>query len=331
MRDLAALPKGHLHLHLEAGMQPSLLATLAGKYGMEVPEIRGYGSFTAFSATYVAATQVLRERDDWELFADELCAEHAREGAVYLEPSFWAGNFLDRFPSDEAVWEHVFDVFEPAAARHGVTLRWMAALDRCVDAGPTAMRLAKMAVAMKDRGVVSFGLANDEVGHPPHDFVDAFGVAKEGGLLCTPHAGELEGAHFVRDSVDLLGADRIQHGVRSFEMPGLVDDLAERGTCLDVCPTSNIMLAVFPSLEEHPLGRLLDAGVRCSVNADDPLLFGPGLLAEYELCRSTFGFDDERMAFVARCSIEAGGAPAEVKASALAGIDAWLASPASGR
>lgn len=328
MRDLAALPKGHLHLHLEAGMQPSLLATLCAKYGMEVPEIRGYGSFTAFSATYVAATQALRERDDWELFADQLCAEHAREGAVYLEPSFYSGNFLDRFPSDEAVWELVLEVFGAAATKHGVTLRWMSAVDRAFDSPEYAIKLARMSLAFKDQGVVSFGLANDEVGHPPQDFVEPFRIAKEGGLLSTPHAGELEGAHFVRDSIDLLGADRIQHGVRSFEMPGLVEDLAERGTCLDVCPTSNIMLSIFPSLAEHPLGRLLDAGVRCSVNADDPLLFGPGLLQEYQLCRDTLGFDDARMATIARTSVTSGGAPAEVVAAALAGIDAWLAAPA---
>jgi adenosine deaminase len=328
MRDLATLPKGHLHLHLEAGMQPALLAELAAKYDMAVPEIRGYGSFAAFSATYAAATQVLRDGDDWARFADELCAEHAREGAVYLEPSFWAGNFLDRFPNDETCWEHVIDVFRHAADRHGVTLRWMFALDRCQDDHDRSVRLAKLAVALGDEGVVSFGLANDEVGHPPQDFVDAFRIAREGGLLCTPHAGELEGAHFVRDSVDLLAADRIQHGVRSFELPGLVERLAELGTCLDVCPTSNIMLSVFPSYDEHPLGRLLDAGVRCSVNADDPLLFGPGLLEEYELCRDTLGFDDDRMAFIARCSIEAGGAPASVKTAALAGVDAWIATPA---
>lgn len=328
MRDLAALPKGHLHLHLEAGMQPALLHELCAKYGMEVPEIRGYGSFAAFSDTYAAATKVLQHRDDWDQFADELLAEHAREGAVYLEPSFWAGNFLDRFPSDEACWEFVLDVFKAPAERHGVTLRWMFALDRCQDDQATSVRLAKLAVALKDEGVVSFGLANDEVGHPPQDFVEAYRIAHEGGLLCTPHAGELEGAHFVKDSIDLLHADRIQHGVRSFEMPGLVEELAERGTVLDVCPTSNIMLSIFPSFDEHPLGRLLDAGVRCSVNADDPLLFGPGLLEEYQLCRDTFGFSDERMAVIARSSIEGGGAPADAKAAALAGIDAWLASPA---
>lgn len=325
MRDLAALPKAHLHIHLEAGMNPATLADLAAKYDRPVPEIRGYGSFTVFSEMYMAATDVLRERADWERLADELCAEHVAEGAVYVEPSFSAMNYRDRFATDEECWDLVFDVFNAAAERHGIALRWMVAVDRVFDSTEFAVELAEFAVANRHRGVVSFGLHNDEVGHPPHHFVEAFRVAREGGLQITPHAGELEHGSFVHDSVELLGARRIQHGVRSFEVPGLVERLAAEGICLDVCPTSNIMLAVFPSLADHTLPALLDAGVRCSVNADDPLLFGPSLLAEYELCRADFGFDDERMATIARSSIECGNAPDAVKAAALAGIDDWLA------
>jgi adenosine deaminase len=324
MRDLAALPKAHLHLHLEAGMSPGLLAELAAKYEREVPVIRGYGSFAAFSDTYVAATDVLREREDWERLADAICEQHAREGAVYLEPSFWAGNYRHLFASDEACWDVVLEVFDTAAARHGVAVRFMAAVDRVHDTPEDAFAILKLALSYPGR-IVSYGLHNDEVGHPPQDFVEPFRAAREVGLLITPHAGELEHGQFVAASLDLLGADRIQHGVRSFEVPGLVERLAEAGTCLDVCPTSNIMLAVFPSLADHPLPALLDAGVRCSVNGDDPLLFGPGLLEEYELCRTAFGFDDERMATIARASVECGGAPDEVKRAGLAGIDAWLA------
>jgi adenosine deaminase len=192
------------------------------------------------------------------------------------------------------------------------------------DSPDDALDLARMAVGLRDQGVVGLGLHNDEVGHPPGDFVDAFRCAREGGLLSTPHAGELESGTFVRDSLDLLGAARIQHGVRAAEIDGLVERLAERGTCLDMCPTSNVMLGVVPNLAEHPLGSYLDAGVRCSVNADDPLLFGPGLLDEYELCRRELGFDDARMARIARCSLESSGAPDDVKARSLDGIDAWL-------
>lgn len=328
MRDLATLPKAHLHLHLEAGMSPALLADLAAKYDRDVPVVRGYGSFAAFADTYVAATDVLREREDWEALANQVCAQHAAEGAVYLEPSFWAGNYRHRFGSDTDCWESVLDVFGSAARRHGVCIRFMMAVDRVRDTDDDGLALVDIAKSFPGQ-IVSFGLHNDEVGHPPGDFVQCFAAARELGLLSTPHAGELESGQFVADSLDLLGADRIQHGVRSFEVPGLVERLAEAGTCLDVCPTSNVMLGVFPSLDHHPLPALLDAGVRCSVNADDPLLFGPGLLEEYELVRTQFDFSDERMASIARSSLECGGAPSEVKSAGLAGIDAWLAAPAT--
>lgn len=325
MRDLATLPKAHLHLHLEAGMRPSTLADLAAKYDMEMPEIRGFGSFSAFSAMYVGAVAVLRERDDWERLAEEIMQDHVADGAVYLEPSFGAINYRDRFASDRECWEHVIDVFAPAAQRHGLTLRWMVPVDRVHQSPAEAVELAHLAVALKPHGAVSFGLHNDEVGHPPGDFVDAFAVAVDGGLLSTPHAGELEHGGFVADSVSMLGAHRIQHGVRAPEVPGLVELLAERQICLDVCPTSNLMLSVFPSLEHHSLPALLDAGVPCSINGDDPLLFGPGLLDEYRLCREQLGFDDQRMATIAGSSIRFSGAPESVKDAALAGIASWLA------
>ena len=310
-------------------MRPATLADLAGKYDRPVPVVRGYGNFTAFSETCQAAMEFLREREDWERLADEVCADAAADGAVYIEPSFWARQYRAIWGSDLATWEMVMEVFARAAEKHGICVRFMAPLDRVLDDDAEALALAELAVSLQSSdgsmGVVSFGLHNDEVGHPPQDFVDAFRIAREGGLLITPHAGELEGGQFVEDSVDLLGAHRIQHGVRAFEVDGLVERLVEQGVCLDVCPTSNIMLSVFPSFADHPLPRLLEAGVRVSINADDPLLFGPGLLDEYELCRREFGLTDQQLAFVARCSIEAGGAPDDVRKPALAGIDAWLA------
>jgi adenosine deaminase len=323
MRDLASLPKAHLHLHLEAGMSPELLAELSAKYEREVPVIRGYGNFGVFSDTYVAATDVLRERDDWARLADEICATHVAQGAVYLEPAFWAGNYRHRFDSDQDCWELVWEVFDEASARHGLAIGWMVPVDRVKDSEADAIALARFALAHTDR-VVSFGLHNDEVGHPPRDFVEPFRIAREGGLLITPHAGELESGQFVADSIDLLGAVRIGHGVRSGEVPGLVERLAEEDICLDVCPTSNIMLGVFPSFAAHPLPDLLEAGVACSLNADDPLLFGPDLLGEYEVVRKELGLDDEQIASMARASIEHAGAPEALKADALAGIQAWL-------
>jgi len=185
---------------------------------------------------------------------------------------------------------------------------------------------ARLAIRYKDAGVVALGLHNDEAGRPPDPYVEAFRLAKAAGLLATPHAGEFEGPASVRAALDLLHADRVQHGIRSVEDPDLLVELADRGTCLDVCPTSNVALSVVPDVARHPLPALLAAGVRCSINADDPICFGPGVLEEYELCRTAFGLDDAAVAGIARSSLRGGAAPDDVVAGALAGVDAWLGS-----
>lgn len=199
----------------------------------------------------------------------------------------------------------------------------MIAADRTIDPADAVVQ-AHIAVRHAGRGVVAFGLANDELLGPPGHFVEAFDIARDAGLLSTPQAGELDGPHSVVAALDLLGADRIQHGVRAVEQPGLLERLADKGVCLDVCPSSNVLLGVVTSLEEHPLPRLIEAGVRVSINADDPLLFGPGLLEEYELCRAAFGLGDFEMARIAATSISASGACSNTKAEALNAIDEWL-------
>jgi adenosine deaminase len=216
------------------------------------------------------------------------------------------------------------DAIAGASARTGVTAGLMIAADR-TRSPDDAVEQALLAARYAGQGVVAFGLANDEQGHPPKPFEEAFRIAREAGLLSTPHAGELAGPASVRGALDVLGADRIEHGVRAVEDPALLQRLADEQVCLDVCPTSNLLLSVVDDLASHPLSRLLDAGVRCSLNADDPLLFGPGLLEEYELCRTVLGFDDERLAHIAACSIDASGASSALKARARDDIAAWLA------
>jgi adenosine deaminase len=325
MRDLRALPKAHLHLHLELGMRPDTLHDLCVAQDRAVPEVRGYGSFAVFNDMCIAATEVLATRADWVRLADEICADHAAAGCVYLEPSFWAGNHHRLFGDDITAWHAVLDIFGEAAERHGLAIGFMAAVDRVIDTPAAAVELAELAVSLRDRGMVALGLHNDEVGHPPGVFAEAFRVARDGGLLSTPHAGELEHGGYVLDSLEFLGADRIQHGVRAVEVDGLVERLAAEQICLDVCPTSNVMLGVFSDLSQHPLPTLLAAGVPCSLNADDPLLFGPDVLGEYELARREFALTDEQLAGIARASIDHSGAPDTVKVSARVGIDAWLA------
>lgn len=322
-RDLFALPKGHLHLHLEGGMRPETLGQLAEGYGMEVPVVSGFGSFAAFADMYVAACAVLRTPADLARLVDETVADAAASGAVWFEPSFYPPHHRDTFGSDEVALDIVLEALAVAAERHGVACGLMLASDRTQDPAE-AVAIAHLGAARRHAGIVSFGLANDEVLGAPGAFAEAFDIARAAGLLSTPHAGELSGPESVRGAIDALGAVRIQHGVRAVEDPELVKRLADEAICCDVCPTSNVLLSVAADLASHPLPVLLAAGVPCSINADDPLLFGPGLLEEYELCRSGLGLTDQDFATVARASLTHSGAPGDVVTDGLAGIDAWL-------
>ncbi|MCU1499462.1 MAG: adenosine deaminase [Acidimicrobiales bacterium] len=324
MRPLVDLPKAHLHIHLEGAMRPTTLAELAADVGMAVPQIRGFGSFSAFSAMYVAACDVLTTEASLRRLVDEVVADAALAGAVWVEPATYIPHHRDRLGSDDHIMEVILDELVQAGSRHGIGTGLLIAADRTLDPSD-AVAQARLAVRYAADGVVSFGLHNDEDGYPPEPFVEAFDIALAGGLLSAPHAGELAGPESVRGALDVLGAHRLQHGVRAVEDPELVVRLAESDVCLDVCPSSNILLNVFPSLADHPLPELLAAGVTCSLNADDPLLFGPGLLDEYELCRTDMGLSDWDLATIARGSIQAGGAPDALKARADNAIDLWLA------
>jgi adenosine deaminase len=326
MRDLGTLPKAHLHLHLEGAMRPATLAELAARYGVAAPPVGGFGSFAAFAGTYIAACDVIRSPDDLRRVVREVVEDARLDGAWWVEPALYAPRHAARLGSAEAVIEVALDALADAATELGVGAGLVVAADR-TEGSADAEEQARLAVRYRDRGVVGLGLANDEAAFPPEPFAAAFAIARLAGLRSVPHAGELAGPASVIGALDSLGADRIQHGVRAVEDPDLVRRLAESPVCLDVCPTSNVQLSVVPSLDAHPLPELLDAGVRCSVNADDPLLFGPGLLDEYRLCRDQLGLDDARLAHVARCSLEASGAPEDLKRRARAGVDAWLAGP----
>jgi adenosine deaminase len=323
-RDLAVLPKAHLHLHLEGGIRPATLHELATRNGMPVPEVRGFGSFGVFASMYVAACEVLTSPEDVSRLVDETVDDAAAAGAVHVEPGMFLPHHRARLGPDEQVLEIVLDALASASARTGVSTGLMVSADR-TRSPEDAVEQARLAARYAGRGVVAFGLANDETGHPPEPFAEAFAIARAAGLLSTPHAGELDGPASVRGALDVLGADRILHGVRAVEDPALVQQLAQSQVCLDVCPTSNLMLSVVDDLAAHPLPALLDAGVRCSLGADDPLLFGPGLLEEYELCRDGLALSDAQLAAVARNSLEASGASPVVIADGIAGIDAWLA------
>jgi adenosine deaminase len=320
-RDLRALPKAHLHIHLDGAMRRSTLAEFAATAGIEAPLPSSYGSFADFTDTITAAARSLRKPADATRLITEIVQDAEAAGAVWIEPSMWPGLFGGRLGSDEDAVDIVLAAGHEAAQASGFGL--IVAANR--NAGPdAAVKTARLAVSRMAEGVVGFGLDGDEATAPGAEFTAAFDLAHDAGLACVPHAGELAGADSVRDAMTLLHADRIMHGVRAIESPETLAKLADSAVPLDICPTSNVLLSVVPTLAEHPLPALLSAGVRCSVHTDDPLLFDTDLLTEYEQCRAEMGLSDETLAGLARASVGASGAPAGRKEDALAGIDHWL-------
>jgi adenosine deaminase len=324
-RDLRALPKAELHLHLIGAMRPATLAEFAAEAGVAAPDPRAFTTFAGFEAIYRPASQLVLARLDFLLrLVREIVEDAAASGACWVQPHFDPHPFVALGSPDE-VMELVLAEGRAAGARHGVGFGLTIGAVRHKGPEP-AEALARFAARYAGNGVHAFGLAGDENAFSAEPFARAFAIAREAGLVAAPHAGELSGPESVWAAVDALGASRIAHGVRAVEDPRLLDRLVARGVSLDVCPSSNIALGVVPDIARHPLPGLLAAGVRCSLGADDPLMFGASLLDEYELARDALNLTDDQLAGLARTSIETSGAPAELIASALAGVDAWLAS-----
>jgi adenosine deaminase len=321
MRDLRSLPKAHLHLHLEAAMRRSTLDELAATYDVTVP-LLDFRSFSDFIVLYEIATDVLREPDDLRRLVLEMAEDARDDGAVWVEYFVYPPLWLGRFGSDEDALDLVLDASRDASAATGVGLGAIVTADRTLDPS-LAEQWAQLAISRAGDGVVAYGLANDETHYGPEAFEKAFRIAIDGGLLSVPHAGELAGPESVRGALDVLHADRIGHGVRAVEDPDLVRRLADEQVTCDVSVASNLVLGLYPSVKEHAIGTLVDAGVPVTINTDDPLLFGPGLLEEYTTVRDAFGWDDAQMATIARTSITASGAPESTKTSALAALEIW--------
>ncbi|MEH6821028.1 adenosine deaminase [Dietzia psychralcaliphila] len=316
----AALPKAHLHVHLEAAMREDTMRQWCGEDGVEVPPLVEFPDFTRFLDAYGLLIALLRTPERVGRLLDEVVADAAAQGVVAIE----FASIPDKsaaFDTAEDALEFILPTAAAAGRRHGVWTGAIVSIDR--GAGPAhALEAARLAARFAGRGVVAVGLVADERGNPVAGAADAFAIAREAGLGVVPHAGELAGPEEARSALD-LGADRIQHGVRAAEDPRVVEMLASSGVCLDVCPSSNVVLGVYPSLGDHPLPALLDAGVRCSIGADDPLLFGVDVVDEYVLAHERMGISEARLAGCARASIDASFAPAALKREALARVDDW--------
>ncbi|MFF5212922.1 adenosine deaminase [Streptosporangium sp. NPDC000396] len=335
-RPLNELPKAHLHLHFTGSMRHSTLVELAHERGLHLPDAleqnwppklratdeRGW---FRFQRLYDIARTVLQRKDDVYRLVREAAEDEAAEGSRWLEIQVDPSGYAHRFGGLTSTMELMLDAARKAADHAGIGVAVVVAANRTrhpLD----AKTLARLATHYMDQGVVGFGLSNDERRGRARDFDGAFRLAKRAGLLAVPHGGELLGADSVAECVDMLGADRVGHGVRAAESPRLMERLADRQIVCEVCPTSNVGLGVAERAEDVPLRRLFDAGVPIALGADDPLLFGARLLPQYELAREVYGFSDAELAELARQSIRASAAPESVLKEMLRGVDDWLAS-----
>jgi adenosine deaminase len=253
----------------------------------------------------------------------EIAEDEVAEGSRWLELQADPSGYTARYGSITAFTELLLDAAAVAAQATGVGIAIIIAANRTrhpLD----ARTLARLAVQFAGRGVVGFGLSNDERRGPAEDFERAFGIAGRAGLLLVPHAGELLGAASVTAALDRLRADRIGHGVRAVEDPEVVKRLAAADVTLEVCPSSNVGLGVEPNAAAVPVRTLFEAGVPVALGADDPLLFGRRLVKQYEIARDVHGFTPQELADLARMSVLGSAAPDSVRTRLLAAIDAWL-------
>ena len=308
--SLKDLPKIELHHHLEGAAPPALVRDMARVKGLNISNIfdangaYDYADFLHFLNVYEVATRPFSSPDDYALLTAVVLGEAAEQGVVYLEtflsPDFCGGR-------DLGAWkEYLLAMIDAAGAAEaqGITLRGIVTAIR--HAGPEAARETALC-AQETAGpfIRGFGLAGDENAGTPADFAYAFDMAREAGLRLTAHAGEWGGPQSVRDALEHLKVERIGHGVRSIEDPGLVAELAARGTVLEVCPGSNVALGVYPSWEAHPIARLREAGVKATVSTDDPPFFHTSMTREYEELGRAFGWDESDFAALNRVALDA--------------------------
>jgi aminodeoxyfutalosine deaminase len=281
-------PKIELHVHLEGTVRAGTLLDIARRNEVRLPAdtVEGLASlyeftdFAHFLRVWKLTTGALRTDADFRQVVTDYAAEAAGYGAVYLEGIISPSEHVERGCDWDAVMTGFCDGAQQALELHGVHVRLTPDVNRGYPV-EAAEQTARYAVRYADRGVVGLGLGGPEAQHPPEPFARAFAIAGDGGLGSVPHAGEAAGPESIRGALDALRADRIRHGIRAVEDPGLVSELADRGIVLDVCPVSNLRTKVVPSLAEHPLPALVAAGVPCTVSTDDPAMFGTDLGKDY--------------------------------------------------
>ena len=322
------LPKIELHLHLEGAAPPAFIRGLVREKHMDIAGIfdengnYAFTDFWQFLKVYEAATETLKSPMDYHRLTLAVLEQSAASGVVYsetfLSPDFCGGR-------DLGAWREYLHAIREAADQAerdmGITLRGIITCIRHF--GPEKAReTAKVAAETAGDWIVGFGIAGDEKICKPKDFAYAFDVAREAGLRLTAHAGEWGGPDSVRDALTALKVERIGHGVRAIEDLALVDELAERGIVLEVCPGSNVALGLYKDWRAHPISELHRRGVKVTISTDDPPFFHTTMAHEYDRLNAAFDWDEGFFRDIARTSLDAAFCDADTRARILKRLEA---------
>lgn len=327
---IAGLPKAELHLHIEGSLEPDLMFALAQRNDVAIPyasveEVRAAYSFSRlqdFLDIYYAGAAVLQTEQDFRDLAVAYFDRAAADGVVHAEIMFDPQTHTDRGIAFATVIEGLLAGMADANARHGMTSKLILSFLRHLDEDAAFATLAA-AEPWLDR-IDAVGLDSSELGHPPEKFARVFAAARAKGLRLVAHAGEEGPPDYVHQALDLLEIDRLDHGNRSLEDPVLTARLARTGMTLTVCPLSNLKLCVVDDMANHPIDRMLKAGLRATINSDDPAYFGGYIADNYRAAASARGLDRDDLALLARNSFLGSFLPDDAVAAHLARLDAYV-------
>ncbi|MGV9369352.1 adenosine deaminase [Micromonospora tulbaghiae] len=333
---IAGLPKVELHVHHVGSASPRIVAELAARHEGRSPvpadpealaDYFAFRDFAHFIEVYLSVVDLIRDADDVWLLTHEVARELARQQVRYAELTVTPYSHVNRGIPAPAFCEAIEDARKRAEADFGIALRWC--FDIPGEAGlPAAEQTLRIALDERPDGLISFGLGGPEIGVPRPQFKPWFDQARAAGLRSVPHAGETTGPETIWDALRELGAERIGHGISAAQDSALLAHLAERRIPLEISPTSNVRTRAVPSLDAHPLPRLVEAGVPVSINSDDPPMFGTTLNDEYAVAARLLRLGPDGVAALARDAVAAAFlAPAE-QARITAEIDAYLGSAA---
>ncbi len=325
------LPKAELHLHIEGSLEPELTFELAKKHGVapKYPSVEAlraaydFSDLQSFLDLYYAGADVLRDEDDFHALTIAYLRRAHADGVVHAEIFFDPQTHTSRGVALETVLNGILRALQQGEREFGISYRLIPCFLRHLSA-EDAMRTLEELLPHK-RHFAAVGLDSSERGHPPSKFAAVFDRARREGLLTVAHAGEEGPPEYIVEALDLLKVSRIDHGVRCEEDPALVERLARERIPLTVCPLSNVKLCVYKRIEDHDLKRLLDRGLKVTVNSDDPSYFGGYVLDNYLAVQRGLNLSKADIAQLARNSIEASFLDAPAKSRWLAQIDALAA------